>query len=217
MRTMTTKAALPAALVLAALNLLPAHAEDATSATAAEAFCEAAAVVSKSIGPDKDSFMAWCQPEAAKFQGRQSAAAEDNASFTEAKRTCEVRALGLKLSGAEKNSFIDQCAAEAANLPSAETGARESSLSAGVTPAFKTVPSMTRRGNSVTGKTGPKGSSCPTRHRMKQGEGETGPSAIWRFRGAGKEGICATLTHRRTLRHRMSAEATTIARTISGK
>jgi hypothetical protein len=49
------------------LNLHPAHAEDATNATAAEAFCEAAAVVSKSIGPDKDAFMAWCKPEAVKL------------------------------------------------------------------------------------------------------------------------------------------------------
>ena len=136
MRPLTMSAGV-AALALAALTvgLPPAQAQDAEhtagsgdTARTADAFCEAATVVGKLIGPDKDSFMAWCQSEAAKFQGRQSAAAEDNARFTEAKRTCEVRALGLKLSAAEKNSFIDQCTAEAANLPTAETGAREFSV-----------------------------------------------------------------------------------------
>jgi hypothetical protein len=60
---------LPAALALAmlALHFSPAQAGDV------EAFCEAAAVVSKAIGPDKVTFMAWCQPEAAKLAGTQRA------------------------------------------------------------------------------------------------------------------------------------------------
>jgi invasion protein IalB len=32
-----------------------------------EAFCEATAVSAKSVGPDKDGFMSWCRPEAAKL------------------------------------------------------------------------------------------------------------------------------------------------------
>jgi hypothetical protein len=43
-------------------NQLASEVDSASSI--ANAFCEDAAIVAKVIGPDKNTFMAWCQPEA---------------------------------------------------------------------------------------------------------------------------------------------------------